>query len=310
MPKEVAAQTTAKDLVGTWTLVSVTLEQDGNKSDLFGPNPQGQVTFDSNGRMSLIINRSDLPKFASNNRHAGTPEENKAVVQGSIAYFGTYSVSETDKTVATHIEGGTFPNWIGTDQKRLFTISGDELKWTTPTTSLGSGTALDVWKRAKGQQKTLKELIVGTWLLDSVYDQAQDGRKNEPWGPNVKGIVVFDGNGRFSFQIISADRSKSASNNPRNPVGQAVGYFGTYTVDEAAKTVTYHIERATFPQWDGIDRTANITIDTENEFNQISAPVQDPSLGTIILYPSYQSHRSPRLGFAAVISCWRPTQQA
>ena len=91
---------------------------------------------------------------------------------------------------------------------------------------------------AVGQQKTLKELIVGTWLLDSVYDQAQDGRKNEPWGPNVKGIVMFDGNGRFSFQIISADRSKSASNNPRSPVGQAVGYFGTYTVDEAAKTVT------------------------------------------------------------------------
>jgi len=33
--EEVAAQTMAKDLVGTWTLVSVTLEQDGKKSDLF-----------------------------------------------------------------------------------------------------------------------------------------------------------------------------------------------------------------------------------------------------------------------------------
>jgi Lipocalin-like domain len=42
-----------------------------------------------------------------------------------------------------------FPNWIGTNQKRSFTISDDELKWTTPTVSLGSGTALDVWKRAK-----------------------------------------------------------------------------------------------------------------------------------------------------------------
>jgi hypothetical protein len=141
---------------------------------------------------------------------------------------------------------------------------------------------------AVGQQKTLKELIVGTWILDSVYDQAQDGTKNEPWGPNVKGIVMFDGNGRFSFQIISADRSKSASNNPRNPVGQAVAYFGTYTVDEAAKTVTYHIERATFPQWDGINRTANIAIATENEFDQISAPVQDPSLGTVIPHLNFK----------------------
>ena len=42
LPKEVAARTTAKDLIGTWTLVSVTLEQDGKKSDLFGPNPRGR----------------------------------------------------------------------------------------------------------------------------------------------------------------------------------------------------------------------------------------------------------------------------
>jgi hypothetical protein len=41
-------------------------------------------------------------------------------------------VSETDKSFAIHIEGGTFPNWIGTDQKPSVTISGDELKWTTP----------------------------------------------------------------------------------------------------------------------------------------------------------------------------------
>ncbi len=53
-------------------------------------------------------------------------------MQGSIAYFGTYSVSETDKTITTHIESSTFPNWIGTDQKRFFTLSGDELKWTSP----------------------------------------------------------------------------------------------------------------------------------------------------------------------------------
>ena len=87
LPKEVNAQTTAKDLVGTWTLVFVTFEKDGKKTDFYGPNPQGQMTFDPNGRISFIVTRSDLPKFASNNRQAGTPEENKAVVQGSLAYW-------------------------------------------------------------------------------------------------------------------------------------------------------------------------------------------------------------------------------
>jgi hypothetical protein len=149
LPKEVAAQTTAKDLVGTWSLVSVTFERDGKKTDFYGPNPQGQMMFDPNGLISFIVTRPDLPKFASSNRQTGTPEENKAVVQVSLAYFGTYSVSETDNTVTVHIESCSFPNWNGIDQKRSFTISGDELKWSIPTTTLGSGTALDVFKRAK-----------------------------------------------------------------------------------------------------------------------------------------------------------------
>jgi hypothetical protein len=153
LPSEkTAAQTTAKDLVGTWTLVSITLEQDGKKTDLYGPNPQGQIMYDANGHIAVIITRSDLPKFAANNREAGSPEENKAIVHGSLAYFGTYSVSDTDKTITTHIEKGTFPNWNGTDRKTAFTISGDELSTTVisgPSTSIGTGKAYLVWKRAK-----------------------------------------------------------------------------------------------------------------------------------------------------------------
>jgi hypothetical protein len=39
LPKEEAVAQMAKDLVGTWTLVSVTLEQDSEKTDFYGPNP-------------------------------------------------------------------------------------------------------------------------------------------------------------------------------------------------------------------------------------------------------------------------------
>ena len=93
VPALQAVAQSAKELVGTWTLVSITLEQNGKKTDFYGPNPQGQATWEANGRVSEIAIRSDLPKFELNNRQAGTPEENKAVVHGSIAFFGTYSVS-------------------------------------------------------------------------------------------------------------------------------------------------------------------------------------------------------------------------
>jgi Lipocalin-like domain len=139
----------AKELLGSWTLISVTVNQGGDKIEPFGPNPKGTMTFDGNGRFSIVVVRSDLPKFSSNNREMGTPDENKAVVQGSIAYFGTYSVSEEDREFIVHVEGSTFSNWVGTDQKRVFAITGDELKYTNSNRSGGAGTALVVWKRAK-----------------------------------------------------------------------------------------------------------------------------------------------------------------
>jgi hypothetical protein len=137
----------AKDIVGTWSLVSVTVDRDGNKTEPFGPNPLGLLVFDRSGHVSLIVSRAGLPKLASNNRMTGTTEENKAIVRGSAAYFGTYIVSEADRMFTVHVEGGTFPNWIGTDQKRIFTISGDQLRYTNSSRSGGEGTALVIWKR-------------------------------------------------------------------------------------------------------------------------------------------------------------------
>lgn len=70
-------------------------------------------------------------------------------MQGAIGYFGTYTVSEADKALLFHVESSTFPNWSGTDQKRLVELRGDELHVVNPTPSIGTGTAQVVWRRAK-----------------------------------------------------------------------------------------------------------------------------------------------------------------
>jgi len=71
-------------------------------------------------------------------------------VQGSIAYFGTYSVNEADKVITAQVEGSTFANLIGgADQKRIITsLTADELTFTNPATPSGATLQL-VWKRAK-----------------------------------------------------------------------------------------------------------------------------------------------------------------
>jgi hypothetical protein len=132
-------------LVGNWVLVSVNAP---NAAIHNGPN-DGFLMFERNGRFSFALLSSNVPKFASNNRNSGTAEENKAAVQGSIAYFGTYSVNEADGTFAFHIERCSYPNWNGTDQQRLITsLTVRELKYTNPAASIG-GTAELVWKRMK-----------------------------------------------------------------------------------------------------------------------------------------------------------------
>jgi lipocalin-like protein len=142
----VCAQT-GKDLAGTWTLVSAdTVRPDGSRVPTFGASPKGLLVFTDDGRFIYLLSRADLPKFASNNRTTGTPEENAAVVQGSTSTFGTYSLA--DKTLTINVEHSTFPNWIGTDQQRTITTTGDEMKWTNLAGS-GGGVVELILRRAQ-----------------------------------------------------------------------------------------------------------------------------------------------------------------
>jgi len=139
-----------EQIVGTWSIVAVIIDQGGAPHDVFGPNPKGVATFGSDGRYSLTLLRADLPKIASNKREAGTPEENKAITGGTLAHFGRYSVSESDRTINFEVEASSFPNWNGAKQIRLVTrCDGDVLKWTNPASSQGTGSSNLTWSRAK-----------------------------------------------------------------------------------------------------------------------------------------------------------------
>jgi len=142
------AASTAEQIIGYWTLVSVKNELDGKVSESFGPNPKGLFIYDRSGRYVVLQFRPDLPKFASNSRDKGTPEENKAVVLGSSVHYGTYTVNEKEGSFSLLPEAATFQNWVGVEQKRFFSISEDELKITNPSGSTGGVSTL-ILKRAK-----------------------------------------------------------------------------------------------------------------------------------------------------------------
>ena len=108
----------------------------------------GMMALDATGHFMLTIIGPDLPRFASDNRAGGTPEENQAVISKSIAMIGTYSNNQADKTLTFTVESSTFPNWNGTQQKRVIVAIGkDELQYITPTASSG-GVGTVTWRRA------------------------------------------------------------------------------------------------------------------------------------------------------------------
>jgi len=137
-----------EQLVGTWSYISSNATRpDG--SSLWGENANGLFVLTEDGHFSWQVFRSDRPKFASNNRLNASADELKATNQGSLAYFGTYSVDEADKTVTFRTQASTFPNSEGEVLKRIITkLTADELIYTNPATTLGARIEA-VWKRVK-----------------------------------------------------------------------------------------------------------------------------------------------------------------
>ena len=138
-----------QQLVGSWSLQSLVIEQDGKKVEPYGPNPKGMLIINGDGHFMLMNSKPDLPKIASNNRDKQSTQEAQAISQGILAYFGSYTVNEKDHTITVKIGASSYPNWNGIEQKRTFSVNKDELTWTNRTTPTGGGTATVKWTRAK-----------------------------------------------------------------------------------------------------------------------------------------------------------------
>jgi Lipocalin-like domain len=116
------------ELIGTWRLVSNTLEEipSGAKTDLFGPNPIGYIMYGADGRMMILQVRSQRPIPAA---AAVTSTEAEALFRSLLAYGGTYSVS--GDVVTHHVDISWNQSWTGTEQVRHFKFEGNRVELAT-----------------------------------------------------------------------------------------------------------------------------------------------------------------------------------
>jgi hypothetical protein len=100
--------------------------------------------------------------------------------------------------------------------------------------------------------------IAGTWTLVQADKLLPDGKRVSDYGDNPHGLVIFTADGYYSVQIYRADRLKFSSGDKlkgspeeyKDASLSTSSHFGRYSVDPVKHTITFHIDRSTFPNQD------------------------------------------------------------
>lgn len=118
------------DVLGTWRMVSATVEDRGGKSRPYGDRPNGLLVFTSDMRFVEVLTPGDAPPFASDVRGEGTDAENRRAMATTIGFFGVYTVDADGVFAGNRVDGSTFPNWIGdvrTREDLTLVVEGDRM---------------------------------------------------------------------------------------------------------------------------------------------------------------------------------------
>ena len=111
--------------------------------------------------------------------------------------------------------------------------------------------------------------LVGTWRLVSYEARASSGEIRYPLGQHLIGQLFYDQQGNMSAHVMRVDRATFISDDSGSGSDAEVraafeghtSYFGTYTIDSSARTVTHHVHGSSYPNWIGHDQIRSYRID-------------------------------------------------
>jgi hypothetical protein len=101
--------------------------------------------------------------------------------------------------------------------------------------------------------------LVGTWKLLVADDLRPDGTQVRAYGDHPQGILMIDRSGQYSLQLFRTERPKFASGDKRRGTPQEYeaavlgmsSHIGHCELDPASGIVTFRIDLAAYPNWDG-----------------------------------------------------------
>lgn len=134
-----ATPAAAETLAGRWTLVSAEdIRADGSVARLpWGRHPVGSIVVEG-GACYLQIMSGDTPSFTG-----ATPiaEQMKASLLSSyIAYSGRCTFDDAAGTLSLQVDAAWRPDYVGTDQTRMFRFENGKLLFGTLPNTIRMGT--------------------------------------------------------------------------------------------------------------------------------------------------------------------------
>jgi Lipocalin-like domain len=111
---------------------------------------------------------------------------------------------------------------------------------------------------AESRQDNVAQKLVGAWRLVSV--EGTDPTFHFAYD-HPTGVIIYDRSGWMSVQIDIKGTRKPFVNGPAGGTGEEkvaafdnyIAYYGTYTLDLKAQTVTHHLQDASPPNWRGVN---------------------------------------------------------
>ena len=117
----------SNNIVGTWELIEYA---DFNETENKWEYPYGKVkgyfTYTKNNIVNLNLS-NEIPMKLSRDSFNTKKLTFKDVWTNSVGYFGKYTIDYKKSIITHHVEGGSLPWYVGTDQKRPFYFEGDTL---------------------------------------------------------------------------------------------------------------------------------------------------------------------------------------
>jgi Lipocalin-like domain len=126
--------------LGSWRLE--TFERKTNAGEItypYGKHPVGQLIYDTQGHMSVLIMDPDRTRFKAETSAAGTTEEKAAAFDTFLAYVGTYQIDETSHTIIHRVDASSYPNFKGSEQRRTYSFADGKLTLTFVNSGNGNG---------------------------------------------------------------------------------------------------------------------------------------------------------------------------